>query len=56
MQEVSGMLNIVLEKRLPLWTLKEMMVLPEKSYPSKKLYSTIGMSYHQLGKPTKMMS
>ena len=44
-----AIVSIVPEKRLPLWELKGMMVFPEKSYSSKKLYSTMGMSYHQLG-------
>lgn len=43
----SLMVPIVPEKRLPLWTLKGTMVLPVKSYSSKKLYSAWGRSYHQ---------
>ena len=45
----SWIVSMVREKRLPLWTLKGMMVLPEKSYSSKKLYTAIGRSAHQFG-------
>ena len=31
-------------------------VLPEKSYSSKKLYKAIGISYHQFGYPIKKVS
>lgn len=30
--------------------------LPEKSYASKKLLMIVGATYHQIGKPTKMVS
>ena len=33
-----------------------MIVFPEKSYVSKKLYIAIGRSYHQFGKPIKIVS
>ncbi len=42
---------IVLENPLLALVAKGMTVLPEKSYASKKLYTGIGISYHQLGNP-----
>ena len=41
---------------LPPWVTKGMMVFPERSYVSRKEYTGMGMSYHQMGYPRKIVS
>ena len=52
----AWMVWMVLENPLPPWVVKGTMVLPLKSYCSKKVYNGIGKSEFQLGYPKKITS
>lgn len=54
--QLGARFSLVLPMPLPPEVAKGMMVLPFKLWLSKNVLTMVGATYHQIGKPTKMMS